>query len=76
MHLFPARIQTWQELPSLVQTFWNSQIPAATVYETRPGQLELEEDIQGKTQVPDLHREMVGALRKSSLITPLLHCLR
>ena len=72
MHLFPARIQTWREFPSSVQSFWNFQIPAATVDETRPGQLELEEDIQRKAQVPTLHREMAGALRKPSLIMPLL----
>ena len=41
MHLFPARIQTWQEVSFSVQTFWNFQILAATIDETRPGQLEI-----------------------------------
>ena len=58
-----SQIQTGRE-PSLpAQTSWNFQILAATVDEISPGQLELEEDIQRKAQVPALHREMAGALR-------------
>ena len=76
MHLFPARIQTWREFPFPAQGFWNFQILAASVDETGPGQLELEEDIQRKAQVPALHQEMPGAQSNPPLITPLLHCRR
>ena len=58
-----VQIQTEREPPLPLHTFWNFKILAATVDEISPGQLELEEDIQRKAQVPALHREMAGALR-------------
>ena len=75
MHLFSRPDLNRREVSFSVQTFWNFKIPAATVDETRWGQLELEEDIQRKAQVPTMHREMAGVLRKSSLIMPLLQLL-
>ena len=66
------QIQTERVPPLPLQPFCNFQIPATTVDEIVPDQLELKEDIQANVQVPTLHREVAEAWRKSSLITPLL----